>query len=396
MAKGETQREIAQRYHDQYTAANPRTTYYRRWHPLRKERFFLTCGVCALGALWVVGSWVLGDQTLWSRGPLAVGHRKWERDCAACHTGAFAPVRDETCLGCHRVGAHVPAARGADPACGTCHAEHRGRESLASVGEAHCNVCHEDHHGILSFDDHGPLPPLELDQHIRFDHKAHLDPELPGRLRLPGFELPLACGDCHEPAGEGFRAVSFDAHCARCHKEMLDPGAADVTIPHGVALASLRTWIAGFYATHARDGTPSAAPRPAEEALADAEAAWRTLAGQGKTSCALCHEIDASDAAAPRIVEPRIPEHWRRPAAFDPSGGTPLARFDHRAHRFAIRDAPPGPEGNCLFCHSEAARSIRASDLNLPRIESCRECHVHGGAETSCSGCHPFHTVPPR
>ena len=257
---------------------------------------------------------------------------------------------------------------------------------------AHCNACHEDHHGIESFADHGPLPPHDVDQHLKFDHKAHLDPGLPEKLRLAGFDAPLACADCHRLEGDGFRPIAFEEHCASCHREMLDPGAADVAVPHGLQFDALRTWVLGFYGRHGRDGTPAAEPRPEADARADTDAAMAALAGKERASCALCHEIDAS-RDPPRIVPPAVPDRWRRPAAFDATKATPLARFDHRAHRFPMEGAPPGPEGNCLACHAGVADSTSAADRNLPRTESCRQCHTPGGAGTSCVSCHPFHAA---
>jgi hypothetical protein len=391
MAKGKTQREIAERYHDRYTAENRRTTYYNRWHPFRRGRFLLSCGACALGALWVFGTWASGDETVFSSGPLAASHRTWERDCAACHTEPFARVKEETCLACHRAGPHVPAGKGADPACGTCHAEHRGRETLTQVGDEHCNACHEDHRGRRSFADHGPFVPLAHDQHLKFNHRSHLDPELPAKVRLEGFAQPLRCADCHAAAGAGFAPIAFEAHCARCHKEMLDPGAAGEAVPHGVQLAHLIRWIEGFYLRHGRDGAPLPEPRDAASAAADARASLAALIASEKASCGLCHELEAAGPGAPAIRKPDVPTSWRRRASFDATASAPLARFDHGAHRFAMEGAPAGPDGNCLHCHGSVRESKDAKDWNLPRIDTCKSCHRPGGAGDGCVECHGFH-----
>jgi hypothetical protein len=67
----------------------------------------------------------------------------------------------------------------------------------------------------------------------------------------------------------------------------------------------------------------------------------------------------------------------------------PRARFDHAAH----------VSETCVSCHGKAPESKHATDILIPGIARCRECH--GGAGSSakvasdCLMCHTFH-LPSR
>ena len=84
-----------------------------------------------------------------------------------------------------------------------------------------------------------------------------------------------------------------------------------------------------------------------------------------------------------------------RPVAF-PTRYLLHGWFDHRAHQVAQRPGRPRIEGSqaCLSCHPADASSD-ASDLLIPNLASCRDCH--GGetsslpVESSCAMCHDYH-----
>jgi hypothetical protein len=67
----------------------------------------------------------------------------------------------------------------------------------------------------------------------------------------------------------------------------------------------------------------------------------------------------------------------------------PKARFSHAAHSTALT--------SCDYCHS-AQKSHEATDILMPEIGTCRECHG-GEALTAqkdripgeCTLCHGFH-----
>jgi predicted CXXCH cytochrome family protein len=44
----------------------------------------------------------------------------------------------------------------------------------------------------------------------------------------------------------------------------------------------------------------------------------------------------------------------------------------------------------CAQCHAKAAASAVSTDLLLPGIEICRQCHNSGG-HSACSECHVYH-----
>src|SRR4029079_4196040 len=65
------------------------------------------------------------------------------------------------------------------------------------------------------------------------------------------------------------------------------------------------------------------------------------------------------------------------------------SKFDHRAHRSMT----------CIDCHEQAKTSNNTSDVLLPGISNCVQCHapqpkagsLAGGAGTSCLACHDYH-----
>ncbi len=62
-----------------------------------------------------------------------------------------------------------------------------------------------------------------------------------------------------------------------------------------------------------------------------------------------------------------------------------LGRFNHDMHRNGL---------TCLDCHN-VMNSELTSDLNLPGVKSCIECHgPKGGIDNSCMRCHTYHNSP--
>jgi hypothetical protein len=102
-----------------------------------------------------------------------------------------------------------------------------------------------------------------------------------------------------------------------------------------------------------------------------------------KRVCADCHEV-TRDPGKDGL------EQWRVQPVQLTSNWMPRARFDHSAH---ISET-------CISCHSGAPKSKLATDILLPDIARCRECH--GGVDSTaakvssdCLMCHPFH-IPTR
>jgi hypothetical protein len=372
MASNKTQKELAQRI-------DP--TYHRGLHGMRRLRFFLSLGFVVAAAAAVAASWASGRRTAFSNGGMSRAHAFIERDCAKCHTEAFGSVSRTACLACHVTAPHVPADRGADPACTSCHVEHKGRAHLHVVEDAHCNACHAEHKGVEDLASHVEFRVPEHDQHMRFDHERHMRRDL--------VDGPLACASCHVPDATGahFRPIRFAAVCARCHTDRLS-GDVPAAVPHGLQPGALRDWIEGAFLREMRaDGRLAddpANPMPgagatrvppwAEASAKRTDAALAALATPGKArGCLLCHVLDQADGP-PGVLErtiarPDVPPNWYA-----------KARFDHAAHRFT----------DCATCH-DMARNRSAETLDLPKVAVCRDCHHEAGAATTCVTCHPYH-----
>ena len=80
--------------------------------------------------------------------------------------------------------------------------------------------------------------------------------------------------------------------------------------------------------------------------------------------CLLCHVRDGD-----QIVAPAIPSNWFQ-----------KARFTHAPHRFE----------SCDRCH-HMDRVSNAESLEVPGVETCRQCHHENGANDGCITCHPYH-----
>jgi hypothetical protein len=77
-----TQKQIASKYKDDLT-------YYKKTHPFRRLRFWLTMLAFIGGLVWAVGFHRLGGSSqFFNTGPISENHARFANDCAACHTGA--------------------------------------------------------------------------------------------------------------------------------------------------------------------------------------------------------------------------------------------------------------------------------------------------------------------
>lgn len=126
--------------------------------------------------------------------------------------------------------------------------------------------------------------------------------------------------------------------------------------------------------------------------------------------CISCHDVDTSSAAADRNVPPQATcetcheieaaaagEETDPPSAcsvchpgFDPTVRrtpaevvipAPNLKFDHRVH--LQKEIP------CSRCHGDMTRVQLATRAQLPKMETCLECHAAGKtASGACSTCH--------
>ena len=229
---------------------------------------------------------------------------------------------------------------------------------------------------------------------LRFDHAAHLNSD---GIVAPEGRRVIACTDCHvaEPGGAGMLPISMDDHCSSCHTLSFDPDEPDRSVPHGDPEAVLQVLIE-YYSARLLGTDPDAAEqrvrRPgrklsrADRDKAAAEARVQALAVATdlfeRRACVNCHEVTKAgeNAELPWVVQP-----VRLTAAFFPQ-----ASFSHSAHDTEVT--------SCDGCHN-ASDSDDASDVLMPGIDTCRDCHGSsvarrndaGQTPSTCIMCHRFH-----
>jgi mono/diheme cytochrome c family protein len=366
-------------------------------------------------------------------------------------SGFWLRVSDQSCLKCHDGAVHHETQVGNTP-CVSCHVEHKGEVVLAAMKDAHCTRCHADlrtKDGTSSYerkiDDFTGRHPefavqvtegdravrVRLDDkarlkdtaQVKLNHQKHLKVGLRGLddLAKQGAKglveaqkgLQLSCTFCHRPdAQQAYMApVTYKDHCAVCHPLGFDAEKfPDAVAPHDkpeIVHAYLRTKY-----LEAPEGEKSAKldkgekaetkeedeaqPRrrlgrrdePAEEeprargrlggrrdepeekaapkGFKETESfLFQNRQGQG---CKLCHTVTAGEKL-PAVAPTCIPARWLR-----------HSRFDHAAHRPLA----------CTECH-KALQSTETTDVLMPSIGTCRECHHSAGARAGCVECHPYH-----
>ena len=364
----------------------------------------------------------------WQTGPASAAHSGFIQDCDVCHQTPFVAVRNDACLACHKDQTHhsdhpeiLELGEMTDARCGSCHLEHAGRDALIARNPELCTECHADPAErfagaqltpVSSFDGdhpgftlnlpawsdgkvrraelaHEPGPAREL-SHLTFPHDAHL---ARNGVSSPDGPRVLACADCHRSMGSSFAPIRMEDHCLSCHRLDFDPDTPGRRLPHR-APGEVAAIILDHYARMALTGSvqePSAPEavrllrRPGqvlrveerEAALGWAEArAEQTMEEVfSRRLCATCHQVRRTD-------DPALP--WTvEPVALTASFLTG-ARFDHAAHR----------SEDCTRCHA-AGSSKESSDVLVPPVANCRECHGDPGARgrigTACVDCHGFH-----
>jgi predicted CXXCH cytochrome family protein len=389
---------------------------------------------------------LLPSDAVWSPGPLHTAHQSIGARCDACHVKPFEPVRDQECFVCHAVVAHhvdihshdISVFRGSQ--CTDCHREHKQPAALVQRDPRVCTDCHSDlkrrkpNTKVEDATDFGAdhpefrvtvlasIPaarateglswhPVRLDRndpehfvehsHLRFSHAQHLDPK---GVKSPTGERVLSCQDCHKPnaSGRDMLPISMETHCSGCHSLRFDEHDPSSGVPHGDLPGLYKTLREHFSRAYLVQNTSAASlpgngehrrPGNQQRALTELEqrrardwvdAQTLKIAREllEKRVCADCHEVT-------RMAEKTGLEQWQVEPVQLTSNWMPRARFDHAAH---ISET-------CVSCHAGAPKSKRATDILLPDIARCRECH--GGASSSakvasdCLMCHPFH-IPSR
>jgi len=377
----------------------------------------------------------------WSPAALSDPHHALEKNCEACHVKAFVAVRDNACLACHTdIGNHADharlvAARGptnwgegfrrgvamlfnrpAPGACTDCHIEHQRAGRMAPTRQKFCADCHGSLDERLkdttigNASDFGKIHPqfaalieispnetkpvrASLDSHpkewdgLRFPHKLHLDPR-GGVAKMAssigdehGYGRALACKDCHHLTADGVRflPVDMERDCQACHSLVYDKvGATFRTLRHGDIAQMQADLIASDRSP--RRPIVTGRRRPGEYAPGGTYYSNFT-GGSGVVAAAMsikgvCGECHIPTSTGGRLGVMPVLQHSR----YFTHGW-----FNHASHK----------QETCASCHAAKA-SRSSSDLLLPGISKCRECHLGEDSRkakvpSSCAMCHSYH-----
>lgn len=380
----------------------------------------------------------------WSTGDLSLRHHSLEDNCESCHVNAFESVQDETCVSCHKdTGDHasmprqakgMPALSAGDAlqwniaqslgkegplGCVSCHSEHEGKVRQQASDEAFCSDCHDNLDSRLTdtkladahdfgkahpqfrptfYASFGAAKPVRasLDAKpversgLKFPHDVHMDARGGAArmaLSLPQYGNPLECKDCHSLTADkiGFRQVNMEASCEGCHSLVSGrtAGGGFSKLRHG-DIKDLAEDLSRI-STGPRATPASTRTRPGQFARGGTYAAdfgrpVRAYIGLSNALspggiCTECH-IPARKAGQADLVPVNLPDR------FLTSGF-----FSHDAHK----------KEECTDCHAADTSKV-ATDLLIPDLKSCRDCHLGATAvktkkivPSSCAMCHSYH-----
>ena len=378
----------------------------------------------------------------WDVGPLSNAHASFGSNCGACHQQPFVQVTNSACEDCHKkIGWHfaleskeakaVHTGIFGDTQCSSCHRDHKGSNGLVRSDATLCTDCHQNLKSkhpktgvadVAEFTkDHppfkvtmllpgktGPEALVRIQQDdkaryveasgLKFPHDVHMSPK---GLRGPNGKAQMECKNCHTPdeSGTRFKPVTMAEHCQSCHSLEFEPKATNRQAPHGKVadvIATLQEYYAQAALTDApidvvlEDGIKRPGARVGETKRQTA-LSWANTKAEKITQelfevrvCFECHQIkrgeaNAEPAARWQIAPIAITQHW-----------LPKSRFPHSRH----------DTNKCDSCHAVATSKL-SSDIAIPDIKNCRECH--GGnvatkdkAPGTCETCHGFHTGSPK
>ena len=372
------------------------------------------------------------DQ-IWVSGPHSSVHAHFGDRCETCHTNAFKQVMNKVCFDCHDNAGHhadpsiFPNASLDGQQCQDCHKEHTGDKGLLITTERFCTNCHGEIleiaensklKNVSDFDEHPQFHPTLIKTHqpetferiaidankpkpvdrsnLKFPHNKHLKEN--GVRHPDGTRTVLQCGFCHglETGGIAMQPISFEKHCSNCHDLKFEPQSPNKEMPHK-NISQAKDYVVGTYAEFALRGNwiepettinnsssfrklvgeePVVTEEQKKAALEWAELkAEEVLQGKfGRGLCGECHEI----------VDNEKTKNWDVAPVYIPTKWLPKSHFNHKPHK----------DRKCATCHN-AKESEEATDVLLPPVETCQECHGGEFATTkvksTCTECHDFH-----
>jgi hypothetical protein len=397
------------------------------------------CAACHEGARQGVNSWHtkafgafrngLAPAELIRKGPL--GTSAMDANCLSCHTGKKF---------------HQPN-MAAEFACQECHKEHQGGGFMPKADSGYCTSCHGSAELMAASREMGSkigphefpscqssgnpkVQPRERPQRgytgvitafqtdhpefqqlrdgvrdgnsLKFNHSVH--------LRTGRIPRTLKCNDCHERDGRGEyqRPITYEKHCVECHTLQFDPDTpADkykpgIYLPHGDP-SYVRAFLRSLniqYEEYGRSHEGLTRRNDLNEYVSGKRVGIEKLYETGENleravffadmkgkipgglrapfpGCATCHDVSEprSDNETPVIRNVSTVDRWMG-----------LGKFNHDLHQKGL---------TCLDCHKVMTSEL-TSDLNLPSIKSCVECHSpKGGIDHRCTRCHTYHNSRP-
>lgn len=384
------------------------------------------------------------DQ-MWSPSKsLQSAHQPWSKDCKACHTVAFAPVKNEDCKSCHKdsgehMGKHLSkTADVKEVSCTSCHKEHQGEDGLSKqnkhfIGKA-CAECHADikknfkEANIENVEDFAKKHPdfayqiaqstktndlkevrmsadarLTEKNSLKFPHDVHLDSK---GIKSPKGKVTMKCADCHTPNsdGSGFEPTTMKDHCQACHDLRFEPSVSNREVPHGSVdqvLSTLREFY-GYVQTAGvavdakptpvgieilKPGTLQSPPPSFITSNGDArsKAARAATSLFEETTCKTCHVVTRSSKAGKTGTPGHDLPQWEIEKVTPKHAWLKSQLFNHNKHKLS----------SCKDCH-QAETSKKSEEVLMPSIKVCRDCHAGQKHEfkkvtSDCGLCHGFH-----